>query len=119
MRGSCHCGRVAYAVDEKPTKAIECNCTLCRRRGNILAFVAPEKFHLETSRDEITVYTWNREAIRHQFCKVCGCAPFAEGVGPNGPMVALNLRCAEDLDLASVEVTPFDGLHILPGPEGA
>ncbi|MCR5880332.1 GFA family protein [Phenylobacterium sp. J367] len=116
MRGSCHCGGVAYTLDETPTEAIECNCSICRRRGSILAFVKPEVFHLETSRDGLTVYTWNKHAIRHQFCSTCGCAPFAEGQGRGGPMVAINLRCAEDLDLATVKVTPFDGAHRIPGP---
>ncbi|HEY8617844.1 GFA family protein [Phenylobacterium sp.] len=116
MRGSCHCGRIAYTLDETPTQAIECNCSICRRRGSILAFAKPEGFHLETSRDEIAVYTWNTGVIRHQFCRTCGCAPFAEGLGPNGPMVAINLRCAEDLDLSSVTVTAFDGAHQIPGP---
>ncbi|WP_374472672.1 GFA family protein [Phenylobacterium sp.] len=119
MRGSCHCGRIAYTLDETPTQAIECNCSICRRRGSLLAFAAPESFHLKTSRDEISVYTWNRGVIRHQFCKTCGCAPFAEGVGPNGPMVAINLRCAKDLDLATVAITPFDGAHKIRGPADA
>lgn len=117
MRGSCHCGKIAYSYADTPTEAIECNCSICRRRGSILAFGAVDKFTLETPRDEITVYTWNTGKIRHQFCKTCGCAPFAEGQGPQGPMVALNLRCAEDLDLAEVKITPFDGAHKIPGPD--
>ena len=55
--------------------------------------------------------------IRHQFCKTCGCAPFAEGESPRGPMAALNLRCAEDFDLDLVQITPFDGAHKLPVAE--
>lgn len=113
LKGSCHCGNVAYQSSETPTEAIECNCSMCRRRGSILAFISPDKFTLETPRKALSTYTWNRHAIKHHFCKVCGCAPFAEGVGPNGPMVALNLRCAE-IDLAEVKVTPFDGANKLP-----
>jgi hypothetical protein len=112
-RGSCHCGKVAYTLDVTPTAAIECNCSICRRKGLILAAVAPEVFHLETSRDELATYTFNRHAIRHQFCRTCGCAPFSEGTSPDGKeLVAVNLRCAEDLDLATLEITPFDGASL-------
>lgn len=109
IRGSCHCGRVRYSLDENPTQAMECNCSICRRKGCLLAFSTPEKFTLETSRDDIAVYTFGHHAIRHQFCKTCGCAPFGEGEGPDGPMVAVNLRCAEDVDLSEIEVRRFDG----------
>lgn len=108
IRGSCHCGAVAYILDDEPAEAIQCNCSICRRKGYVLAFAARDKFTLETPRDALSAYTFNKHAISHQFCKTCGCAPFAEGDGPQGPMVAVNLRCA-DVDLDAVKVTPFDG----------
>ena len=43
--GSCHCGAVAFTVDEDlPTEAIECNCSICRRRGNLHHFTTPDVF---------------------------------------------------------------------------
>jgi hypothetical protein len=91
VRGSCHCGKIAYSLDAEPTEAIECNCSICRRKGSLLAAFAPDQFHLETSRDDIAVYTFGKQVIRHQFCKICGCAPFAEGTGPDGnAMVVVN-----------------------------
>jgi hypothetical protein len=114
LRGSCHCGKIAYSLDEEPpTEAIECNCSICRRKGSLLAAFAPDNFHLETPRDDITVYTFGKQAIRHQFCKTCGCTPFAEGSGPDGEaMVVLNLRCADNLDLSAIKVTQFDGASL-------
>lgn len=113
IRGSCHCGAVAYTLDEDPTEAMQCNCSICRRKGHLLAFTSPERFTLETRRDALTVYTWNQHVIRHQFCRICGCAPFGEGTMPDGtPMVAINLRCAEDLDLDSIPITAFDGASL-------
>ena len=112
IRGSCHCGRIAYSLDAEPTEAIECNCSICRCRGSVLAAFTPDKFRLETSRDDIAVYTFNNHVIRHQFCKTCGCAPFAEGTGPDGTaMVAINLRCA-DVDLSTIRITKFDGASL-------
>ena len=113
IRGSCHCGKVAYRLDADPTQAMQCNCSICRRKGSLLSFASPDQFTLETPRDAIAVYTFKSHSIRHQFCKTCGCAPFSEGVGPDGKaMVAINLRCAEDVDLAQVEITSFDGASL-------
>lgn len=113
IRGSCHCGKVAYRLDAEPAEAMECNCSICRRKGYLLTFAAPDRFTLETPRDALTVYTFGAHNIRHQFCKTCGCAPFGEGTGPDGqPMVAINLRCAEGVDLAAIRIDPFDGASL-------
>ncbi|MBN1206349.1 MAG: GFA family protein [Myxococcaceae bacterium] len=110
IQGSCHCGKIAYTLDAEPTEAMECNCSICRRKGYLLTFSTPDKFTLKTLRDDITVYTFNKHVIRHQFCKVCGCAPFGEGTGPDGKeMVAVNLRCAEGVDLSKLKIHHFDG----------
>ncbi len=113
IRGSCHCGKIAYRADIEPQEAIECNCSICRKRGSVLAAVAPEQFHLETSRDDIAVYAFNKHLIRHSFCRTCGCAPFAEGTGPGGKaMVMLNLRCADGFDLSTLKIGQFDGASL-------
>ena len=112
FKGSCHCGKLAYTVDEAPpTKALACNCSICRRTGALHHFTAPDKFHLEAAEEDIAVYTFNTHKVRHQFCRTCGCAPFAQGEGPNGPMVEINLRCAEGIDLDALEISHFDGSH--------
>lgn len=111
IRGSCHCGKIAYSLDEAmPTKAMECNCSICRRKGALHHFTTPDKFKLEGSRADLSVYTFNSHNIQHQFCKTCGCAPFAEGKTPDGKlMTEINLRCVEGLDLAQVTISPYDG----------
>lgn len=114
LRGSCHCGKIAYTVkEEMPTEGLECNCSICRRKGSLHHFTAADKFSFEGSRDELAVYTFNQHNTRHQFCKTCGCAPFAEGTGPDGkPMVEINLRCVEGLDLSGLKIKQFDGASL-------
>ena len=113
IRGSCHCGAVAYTLDDDPREAMECNCSICRRKGYLLAFSSADRFTLETPREALIVYTWNQHVIRHQFCRTCGCAPFGEGIAPDGTaMVAINLRCAENIDLARIRIQPFDGASL-------
>ena len=108
--GSCHCGAIRYSVDEDPpTKAMQCNCSICRRRGALHHFTTPDKFSFNGSQGDVTDYQWNREVLHLEFCDTCGCAPFAHGTGPKGPMVEINLRCAEGIDLDALKIIPFDG----------
>jgi len=113
IRVSCHCGKIAFGLDDEPTQAIECNCSICRKRGAILAAAPADKLSLETPREAMATYTFNTHKISHHFCTTCGCGPFSEGVGRDGqPMVMVNLRCADDFDLSAVEVMPFDGAKL-------
>src|SRR3954452_15631711 len=113
VRGSCHCRAVSYVLAAVPSTAIACNCSICRRKGSVLAFFPPSKFTLETPRVGLATYTFNKHVIQHHFCKTCVCAQFADGMTPDGrEMIAINLRCVEDLDLASVEITEFDGASL-------
>ena len=109
--GRCHCGRIAYSVDEDPpAQAIQCNCSICRRKAPLHHFTTPDKFRLEGSREDIATYRFNHHVIAHHFCKTCGVAPFAEGTTPDGSaMVEINLRCADGIDLDALQIQPYDG----------
>jgi hypothetical protein len=109
--GSCHCGAVAYEVDEDPPrKAMACNCSICRRQAALHHFTTPDKFALKGSRDALSTYFFNRHAIAHHFCTTCGCTPFAEGKTPDGKaMVEINLRCADGIDPDTLELSYYDG----------
>ena len=114
VTGSCHCGNVSYTLDaETPTSALSCNCSICRRKGSLLHFAPAEQFTLHTDPAAMNVYRFNKHNIRHSFCAACGCAPFAGGTGPDGKeMVAINLRCADGIDLDTLEIHKFDGASV-------
>ena len=108
--GSCHCGRIAFEVEGEFSEVMECNCTHCSRKGYLLWFVPREKFHLKAGEGSYSTYKFNKHVISHHFCPVCGCAPFATGVGPSGAATAaVNVRCLEGIDLSSVKRVAVDG----------
>lgn len=111
FEGSCHCGTVAFAVEaDPPASAISCNCSHCRRKGFLLAFIPAGQFRLLRGEDSLTDYHFYKHAITHRFCRVCGAQPFAEGKMPDGsPMRAVNLRCVETIDLDTLDVHKVDG----------
>ena len=60
--------------------------------------------------DQLTDYQFNTHNVHHLFCKTCGIQSFTRGAGRDGkPMVSINVRCLDDLDLGTLEVTPYDG----------
>jgi hypothetical protein len=111
--GSCHCGNIAYEVEGEFQEATQCNCSICSRRGYLLAFLPGEKLTLKTPESAMSHYTFNTHRIKHYFCPVCGSAPFGMGAGKGGePMVAVNLRCLPEVDITAVKINHFDGKNL-------
>jgi hypothetical protein len=109
-KGSCHCGKVAFEVDGEIKSATACNCSICQRKGSLLWFVPRAAMRLLTPENAASTYTFNKHAIKHRFCPSCGIHPYAEAKDPKGnPMAAINIRCLENIDLASVPVQHFAG----------
>lgn len=109
-KGSCHCGKIAFEVDGELTGAMACNCSICSRKGALMWFVPRDQLRALTPEENLGTYIFNQHVIKHHFCPTCGIHPYGEGVDPKGNrMAAVNIRCLEDLDLASVPVTNFDG----------
>lgn len=109
-QGSCHCGKVAFEVEGELTGAMECNCSICTRKGALMWFVPREKLRLLTPEDAMATYTFNKHVIEHRFCKTCGIHAYGEGVDPKGHrMAAVNVRCLEGVDLAAIPIQHFDG----------
>ena len=109
-QGGCHCGAVRYSVElDTETPSLSCNCSMCGRSGSLLQFVTPEKFKLEKGADNLTDYQFNKHVIHHTFCKTCGIKPFANGQGPKGPMIAINVRTIDGVDTHTLPTKPFDG----------
>lgn len=109
-QGSCHCGRIAFEVEGEITEVFDCNCSLCRRRGGLLAAFPRAALRLATPEADLSTYRFNREAVAHRFCDRCGIAPFSEGKGKDGTAMAMvNVRCLPGVDLATLKVTQVDG----------
>lgn len=113
--GSCHCGRVAFDLDAAEIGDVyDCNCSMCRRRGGLLAFFPREALTLRTPEEAAGTYRFNKRHIGHRFCPDCGIAPYSEGVDPRSgaKTAAVNVRCLDDLDLSTLKVVQIDGASL-------
>jgi hypothetical protein len=75
MEGGCHCGRVRFRITAD-LAVIDCNCSICIKKGILHLIVPPERFELISGKDDLTTYEFNTKTAKHTFCKHCGIHPF-------------------------------------------
>lgn len=112
-KGSCHCGAVAFEVDLDNgwDNIRRCNCSLCRRKGAVMASVPIDKLRVTKGADMLTVYQWNSKTAQHYFCKVCGIYTHHRRRS-NPSQFGFNVACMEG-------VNPFDFKEIALGDGAA
>jgi hypothetical protein len=95
-------------VQAKVDYVIDCNCSLCRRRGALWHSAPAANFRLLTGESKLVLYQFNTMTAKHYFCSHCGIHPF---IRPRlDPSVwAFNTRCIDGIDLSSIAVRSFDG----------
>lgn len=108
--GGCHCGEVRFEVEMEIKELVSCNCSICSKRGHLLAFTSDQKFSLLSGENSITDYQFGKKSIHHYFCKFCGIGAFGTGSMPDGtPMRSVNARCLDDIDIDQFPIYQFDG----------
>jgi hypothetical protein len=112
-QGGCHCGRVSYRVEAALTQAIECNCSICSKRGALWSPAQATQFKLLKGDDALSDYQFAKKKIHHLFCQSCGVGSFSRGLAPNGDETfAVNVNCLDDVDVATLKLMPFDGKNM-------
>ena len=105
--GGCHCGKVRFQVRLHSDDAIECNCSICAKKGFVNLIAAPEDFRLLSGADVLSTYRFNTGVAQHRFCSVCGVHPFTRPRS-HPDSYDVNARCLDDgFDFLRIE--PFDG----------
>lgn len=111
--GGCHCGQVRYEVIVDTNELIDCNCSICMKKGHLLAFTPEENFKLIKGERSLKEYRFHNKVISHLFCKNCGVNSFGRGSMPDGTkMVSINARCLDNIDLDKCRIIKFDGKSI-------
>jgi hypothetical protein len=109
-RGSCHCGAVRFEIDTDLTYLIECNCSICTKKGALMHGVDPSRFRLLAGQDELTLYQFGTRTARHYFCRHCGIFTYGNPrIDPR--LVVVNARCLDGVDIADPKIkrVAFDG----------
>ncbi|ACA98142.1 MULTISPECIES: GFA family protein [Cyanophyceae] len=106
--GGCHCGGVRFQVVLRNFQALDCNCSICRKKGFLHIIVPQADFHLLQGQDLLTAYQFNTHQATHLFCRHCGVHSFyLPRSHPDS--IDVNLRCLDENLLDVFEIIFFDG----------
>ncbi len=107
-KGSCHCGRVCFEVTGDLGETLDCNCSVCTKKGFLHLIVTQDRFRALGGDDALTTYWFGTGVAQHMFCAVCGISPYY--VPRSDPdKIDVNVRCLDGVDLSLVRAKPFDG----------
>jgi hypothetical protein len=107
-QGGCHCGAVRWQVQIEKYQAIDCNCSMCRRKGFLHLILPPSHFELLQGEDSLTVYTFNTQIAQHLFCRHCGIHSFYRPRS-HPTDFDVNVHCLDEDLIDRFQIEPFDG----------
>jgi len=109
-QGGCHCGAIRFEIDSALSKASECNCSICTKKGALHHRVPAERFRLLAGEEALSLYQFGSRTAKHWFCRHCGIHPFSNPrLAPE--QYSINIRCLDDFAalLSDIEIGRFDG----------
>ncbi len=112
-RGTCHCGAVEFEVDlENGFEELRrCNCSMCKRRQNVVASVSINKLKVLRGNDRLNSYQFNTMTAKHYFCSICGIYTHHLRRS-NRNQYGFNVSCLEGVDpYALGEIPIVDGAN--------
>ena len=98
-QGQCHCGKVKFTV-HLPKGLIDarrCNCSMCKRRGAVVASVQLKDLNITEGEDSLSLYQFNTNTAKHYFCSKCGIYTHHQRRS-NPELYAFNIACLEGVD---------------------
>ena len=112
-KASCHCGSIQFELDlpEGLDDLRRCSCSMCSRRGAIVASVPLDGIRVTKGEDLLSLYQFNTMTARHFFCSKCGIYTHHQRRS-NPHQFAFNVACLEGVnpfELGDVSLT--DGIN--------
>lgn len=111
FKGRCHCGAVEFQVKNRSAlgQLRRCNCSLCRKKGAIMASVPLDKLLVTKGKDKLSLYQWNTGVAKHYFCSICGIYTHHQRRSVPDEF-AFNVACLdEDISIDEQEVALLNG----------
>ncbi|WP_171760970.1 GFA family protein [Vibrio sp. RE86] len=75
-KATCHCGEVELELELSLPNGIQkprrCDCSICRRKGAIVASVKLDGIRIVKGEASLKLYQFNTNTAKHYFCSNCG-----------------------------------------------
>ena len=107
----CHCGKIEIEIDTDLKTLSKCNCSICKRKGAVMAMVEPEKFKITKGQEYLSLYQFHTKTAKHYFCSVCGIYTH-HNPRRDPKLYGFNVSCIEGFDVVNInEVNIIDGAN--------
>jgi len=120
-KSSCHCGAVALEISlpEGIVDPRRCNCSICRRKGAVVASVPLSGLKVVKGEDKLWLYQFDTKEAEHYFCSICGIyTHHKRRSNPN--QYGINVGCLEGVNPYLIEnVKTCDGANNHPSDRNA
>ena len=115
-KATCHCGAIEIEIllPDGLVDPRRCNCSICRRKGTIVASVPLAALRMVKGEAELSLYQFDTKEAEHYFCSVCGIyTHHKRRSNPN--QYGINLGCLEGVDPNLIEaIKTYDGANNHP-----
>ncbi len=112
-RASCHCGLVVMELSlPKGIQDVRrCDCSMCRRRGAIVASINLGDIQFIQGEHELSVYQFNTKTAKHYFCRHCGIYTHHQRRS-NPNQFGFNVACLAGINPLKIDqVKLYDGVN--------
>jgi hypothetical protein len=101
---------VTFELDANLTQVIDCNCSLCRRRGALWHGAPAAHLRIVKGRERARALPVQHEDGKALLLQELRNPPL-HSPAPGSNRWAVNVRCLDDVDLSSLKIRQFDGEH--------
>jgi hypothetical protein len=116
IRGSCHCGNIAFALDWTPAPteipARACGCTFCLKHGGVWTSCPTGSVDIEIREAAShSIYSFGTRTADFHVCASCGAVPVVTSEIDGTTYAVVNVNAMEGVDPALFKrgSVSFDG----------
>jgi hypothetical protein len=112
-KATCHCGSVELelTLPNGLEELRRCDCSMCRRRGAIVASVTLDNLRVVKGADKLSLYQFNTMTAKHYFCSVCGIYTHHQRRS-NPHLYGFNVACVAGVNPYELgEIPVMDGVN--------
>ncbi|MES2675178.1 MAG: GFA family protein [Pseudomonadota bacterium] len=112
-KATCHCGAVELEIGlpEGIVDPRHCDCSICRRKGAIVASVLLSGIKIIKGEDVLKLYQFNTNTAKHFFCSICGIYTHHQRRS-NPNLYGYNVGCLEGVNPFLIpNIKIYDGVN--------
>ena len=108
---TCHCKeiQIELKLDNYLEELVRCNCSLCTKRGSIMAKIKLNNLKIIKGAEKLKLYKFGKNKAEHYFCSICGIYTHHKSY-TNPENYEFNVACLDNIDSFKFKDIPvFDG----------